>query len=233
MARAVARCGRRALLALALGGVALGPLAWPRAVPASGPDAEQVVLGLAEEIWTTLRTNGVDPQGRVEKLTALLAARADVGLISRLALGRHWKELPEAQRQDYQELFRAVVIRSFARRLDGYAPDADGALEERFKILGSAPAGGARGGRCGSGGRAPGGARDTLVRSKVFPAEGPPVALDWRLRATDAGPLIIDLIVEGASLLVSQRSEFAAVIERQKLDGLLAELRARAGSANS
>ena len=217
MARAVARCGRRALLALALGGVALGPLAWPRAVPASGPDAEQVVLGLAEEIWTTLRTNGVDPQGRVEKLTALLAARADVGLISRLALGRHWKELPEAQRQDYQELFRAVVIRSFARRLDGYAPDAEGALEERFQILGSAPAG----------------ERDTLVRSKVFPAEGPPVALDWRLRATDAGPLIIDLIVEGASLLVSQRSEFAAVIERQKLDGLLAELRARAGSANS
>ena len=217
MARAVARCGRRALLALALGGVALGPLAWPRAVPASGPDAEQVVLGLAEEIWTTLRTNGVDPQGRVEKLTALLAARADVGLISRLALGRHWKELPEAQRQDYQELFRAVVIRSFARRLDGYAPEAEGGLEERFQILGSAPAG----------------ERDTLVRSKVFPAEGPPVALDWRLRATDSGPKIIDLIVEGASLLVSQRSEFAAVIERQKLDGLLAELRARAGSANS
>ena len=217
MARAVARCGRRALLALAVGVVVLGPLAWPRAVPASGPDAEQVVLGLAEEIWTTLRTNGVDPQGRVEKLTALLAARADVGLISRLALGRHWKDLPEAQRQDYQELFRAVVIRSFARRLDGYAPDAEGGLEERFRILGSAPAG----------------ERDTLVRSKVFPAEGPPVALDWRLRATDAGPLIIDLIVEGASLLVSQRSEFAAVIERQKLDGLLAELRARAGSANS
>lgn len=217
MARAVARCGRRALLALAVGVVALGPLAASSAVRAADPDAEQVVLGLAEAIWTTLRTNGVDPQGRVEKLTALLAARADVGLISRLALGRHWKELPEAQRQDYQELFRAVVIRSFARRLDGYAPEAEGGLEERFRILGSAPAG----------------ERDTLVRSKVFPAEGPPVALDWRLRATDSGPLIIDLIVEGASLLVSQRSEFAAVIERQKLDGLLAELRARAGSANS
>jgi hypothetical protein len=30
-----------------------------------------------------------------------------------------------------------------------------------------------------------------------------------------------------------QRSEFAAVIERQDLDGLLAELRARAGSRSS
>jgi phospholipid transport system substrate-binding protein len=217
MARAVARCGRRVLLALAVGVVALGPLAVPSPARAADPGAEQVVQGLAEEIWTTLRTNGVDPKVRVDKLTALLEARADVGLISRLALGRHWKELPEAQRPDYQQLFRDVVIRSMARRLDGYAPDAEGALEERFKILGSARAG----------------ERDTLVRSKVFPAEGPPVALDWRLRATDRGPVIIDLIVEGASLLVAQRSEFAAVIERQKLDGLLAELRARAGSANS
>jgi ABC-type transporter MlaC component len=45
--------------------------------------------------------------------------------------------------------------------------------------------------------------------------------------------VIIDVIVEGASLLVSQRSEFATVIERKDLDGLLAELRARAGSARS
>ena len=41
------------------------------------------------------------------------------------------------------------------------------------------------------------------------------------------------VIVEGASLLVSQRSEFAAVIERQDIDGMLAELRARAGPASS
>jgi phospholipid transport system substrate-binding protein len=205
------------LLALAVGVVVLAPLAAPRAILAADPSAEQVVQALAGEIWTTLRTNGADPKVRVDKLTALLEARADVGLISRLALGRHWKALPEAQRQDYEQLFRDVVIRSMARRLDGYAPDAQGALEERFKILGSAAAG----------------KDDTLVRSKVFPADGPPVALDWRLRAGDAGPVIIDLIVEGASLLVSQRSEFAAVIEREDLDGLLAQLRARAGSTSS
>jgi phospholipid transport system substrate-binding protein len=217
MARAVARCSRRVLLVLAAGVVALGLLAAPGAVPASDPSAEQVVRGLAEEIWTTLRTNGVDAAVRVDKLTALLEARADVGLISRLALGRHWNRLPEAQRQDYERLFRDVVIRSMARRLDGYAPDAEGALEDRFRILGSAQAG----------------ERDTLVRSKVFPENGPPVALDWRLRAGDSAPVIIDLIVEGASLLVSQRSEFAAVIERQDLEGLLTELRARAGSTSS
>ena len=68
---------------------------------------------------------------------------------------------------------------------------------------------------------------------RCFPTNGQPLALDWRLRAGDSGPVIIDLIVEGASLLVSQRSEFAAVIERQDIDGLLAELRARAGPTSS
>jgi phospholipid transport system substrate-binding protein len=217
MARACARFGRRIMLALAAGVLVLAPLAESTPAPASRPSPEQVVQGLVEDIWTTLNANGADDGGRVDQLVALLEARTDVGLISRLALGRHWNRLPEAQQQEYQELFRDVVIRSMARRLNGYAEDAKGPIEERFKILSSAPAG----------------EDDTLVRSKVFPKNGQPLALDWRLRAGEAGPVIIDLIVEGASLLVAQRSEFTTVIEQHDLDGLLAELRARAGSARS
>jgi phospholipid transport system substrate-binding protein len=130
-------------------------------------------------------------------------------------LGRYWNRLPEPERLAYQELFGDVVIRSMARRLNSYAGDAGAPLEKRFRILGSAAAG----------------TNDVLVRSKVFPTQGQPLDLDWRLRNGDSGLVVIDLIVEGASLLVSQRSEFAAVIERSDLDGLLAELRARAKSS--
>jgi phospholipid transport system substrate-binding protein len=59
------------------------------------------------------------------------------------------------------------------------------------------------------------------------------LTVDWRLRPRDDRPVIIDLIIEGASLLVSQRSEFAAVIERSSMDGLLTELRARAQAPES
>ena len=217
MARACVRFGRREMLTIAAGLLILAPLSDPTPAPASIASAEQVVQGLVEDIWTTLNTSGVEENGRVDQLMALLEVRTDVGLISRLALGRYWSRLPEAQQRDYEELFRDVVIRGMARRLNGYAADAKGPIEERFQILSSAPAG----------------KDDILVRSKVFPNNGEPLALDWRLRASASGPVIIDLIVEGASLLVSQRSEFAAVIERSDLDGLLAELRARAGSARS
>jgi phospholipid transport system substrate-binding protein len=217
MIGAGARLCRRDWLAIAAGFLVSVPLAGPIAAPASYPGAEQVVRDLANQIWATLNISSADDRARVDRLVALLEAHTDVDLISRLALGRYWNQLPEAQQKDYQQLFRDVVIRSLARRLNGYAPDAKDPIEKRFQILGSAPAG----------------KSDTLVRSKVFPRDGPPLALDWRVREGDAGAVIIDVIVEGASLLVSQRSEFAAVIERQDLNGLLVELRARAASAPS
>jgi phospholipid transport system substrate-binding protein len=215
MARTLARSGRRELLGIAAGFLVLALSLVPR--PGHGGDrgAEAVVQGLVEDIWATLRRGDADPNDRVDELVTVLEARTDVALISRLALGRYWNQLPEAERPDYQELFSEVVIRSMARRLNTYAEDAAAPLEERFQIVSSAPAG----------------TRDVLVRSKVFPSHRQPLDLDWRLRDTASGPVVIDLIIEGASLLVSQRSEFAAVIERGDLDGLLAELRARARSA--
>jgi phospholipid transport system substrate-binding protein len=200
------------MLAVAAGLMAVALSIAPTVARAGDADAERVVRELVEDIWATLRRDGVDDDRRVDELSALLEARTDVALISRLALGRYWNRLPETERQGYQDLFRVVVVRRMARQLNTYAEDARTPLDERFRIVSSADAG----------------TRDVLVRSKVFPSHGQPLSLDWRLRGGDSGPVIIDLIIEGASLLVSQRSEFAAVIERHDLDGLLAELRARA-----
>ena len=77
MGRAVARWRRREVLALAVAVVGLGLLALP-GPPASDPSAEQVVQGLAEAIWSTLRENGVAREGRVDELQALFETRADV-----------------------------------------------------------------------------------------------------------------------------------------------------------
>jgi phospholipid transport system substrate-binding protein len=213
MARALVRSGRRELLALAAGFLLALSIA-PMVGQAAETSAEAVVQGLVEDIWTTLRRDDVAPNERADALAAVLETRTDVALIGRLALGRYWNRLPEPEREDYLALFREVVIGSMARRLNTYAEDAKSPLEERFQIVGSAAVGD----------------DDVLVRSKVFPSRGEPLDLDWRLRGTDSGPAVIDLIIEGASLLVSQRSEFAAVIERADVAGLLAELRARARS---
>jgi phospholipid transport system substrate-binding protein len=211
------RLGRRRLL-FVTAGLALLSLS-PRSVFAATPDAgaEAVVRDLAERSWQLLHRDDLDQRQRLDQLTQLITSKTDVPLLSRLVLGRHWQQLSDAQRAGYEELFSTVVMRNLARRLDQYANATNGPLDQHFRILGELPAGN----------------DDVLVRTKVLTDSGDSLDVDWRLRYRDGQPVIIDMIVAGVSLLVAQRSEFAAVIERSSMDGLLAELRARAQSSES
>jgi phospholipid transport system substrate-binding protein len=179
--------------------------------------AEAVVHDLAVQIWQQLDRPDLSDQQRIDALARLLESKTDVELLSRLVLGRYWNQLSDQQKARYQSLFRDVVMHNFARRLNLYAKDSRGQLKDHFTIVSSAPAG----------------KQDVLVRTRVRPEKGDTLAVDWRLRDGDNGPVIIDLIIAGVSLLVSQRSEFAAVIERSDMEGLLAELEARASPAKS
>lgn len=217
MKSAIAQTGRFGLTSLfAAGLLALSALSWnsrDAQAEADPADAEVVVNELASQVWSTFERGDLKDLERIDILTEQLEARTNVPLLARLTLGRYWQQLDDPGKVRYQRLFRDVVMRTLAIRLNQFARDADGTLEERFAVVSSTPAG--RG--------------DVLVRSTVQPESGDSLSVDWRLRAGDSGPVVIDVIIEGVSLLVSQRSEFASVIERSSLEGLLAELEARAG----
>jgi phospholipid transport system substrate-binding protein len=215
MVRANLEVARRGVLGMVLAAALLVSIGGDaRAQPSA---AESVVQDLAQQIWTLLERPDLDKSSRVQELTGLLESKTDVGLLSRLVLGRYWRLMSDEQRKGYQELFRVVVMRDLATRLDRYASDASGSVEDHFKIVAAS--------RVSD--------DDVVVRSTVIPEAGKPVTVDWRLRQRAEGPVIIDLVIEGVSLLVSQRSEFASVIERSDMDGLLAELRARAQPSKS
>ena len=184
---------------------------------AASTPAEKVVAELASRVWEVLHRSDLEPADRHARLVEIIEAHTDVELLGRLVLGRHWRRLDGAQKQSYDRLFRAVVIGSLGRRLAQLSSDSSVSLEDRFHLLGSQPAG----------------RTDVLVRSKVVPDRGQEVALDWRLRQRSGRIVVIDLAIAGVSMLVSQRSEFAAVIERGDLEGLLAELEARAQATGS
>jgi len=214
MDRLPVRLARRALLAVGMAAmVALLAARAGHAEPATAA-ADALVRDLAERSWTLLHRTDVDRRQRLDQLVALLEARTDVPLLSRLALGRHWQRLSAQQQARYEQLFGQVVMGTLARRLDRYVSGAAGTVDEHLQFVASEPVG----------------KDDVLVRTRVRTQQGDVVGVDWRLRGRDH-PVILDLVIEGASLLVTQRSEFASVIERSDVDGLLAELSARAGTA--
>ncbi len=125
-------------------------------------------------------------------------------------IGRYWRAATPQQRQEYLSLFRVFVLDTYAQRLDGYSG-------ETIDVIKSLPID----------------ETDTMVSTEIVRRNGPPIRVDYRVRIRNDGHRIVDVIVEGISLVVTQRSEFASVINRKGLDGLLAVLREhRAGGGS-
>jgi phospholipid transport system substrate-binding protein len=207
----VASFGRRQLICASAALLsALLPGRAARGLP-SAAAAEAVVQQLVEQVWQLLAERGDAPDIDREHLLSVLDEGTDLTLLGRLVLGRYWRDATPRQRTEYLQLFRRYMLQTFIQRLRQYAGTDMSHPGERFQIIASRPVG----------------ERDILVQSRVAPPTSQPLRVDWRLRERPGEPVIIDLIVEGISLLVTQRSEFAAVLERGGIEGLLAELRAR------
>ena len=200
---------RRQLLA-ALPALTLVPmLASVPALAAPSPDdARDLIQNVGTRVLDILKADS-SQQEKFEQLVVLLDQSIDLDLVARLILARHWRTADEAQQAEYLKLFRAYALDSLASKLHIYKG-------QEFEITGSEVAG----------------KKDAVVRTLIMSPDRPPLHVDWRIREKKDGKLIaIDVIVESVSLIVTQRSEFGAVVERNGIDGLLQELRRRIDSA--
>src|SRR5439155_6171783 len=66
-----------------------------------------------------------------------------------------------------------------------------------------------------------------IVSSQVTRKGGAPIEIDWHVINRDGRFLITDVVVDGASMKVAQRNEFAAIIQRNggRPEALVAALR--------
>lgn len=172
--------------------------------------ARALVTRLVEHILQVIGSNQ-ESGSQERKLMAAIESQTDLSLLARMTMGRHWRSASTQQREAFVVLFRRYLLKSFASRLKGYAGTELGRARDHFAITGTRSVGKA----------------DIVVRSQIEPPSGAPLEVDWRLRSRGDQLFIIDLVVEGVSLLITQRSEFGSVLERKGIDGLISELRTR------
>jgi phospholipid transport system substrate-binding protein len=166
--------------------------------------AEDFIRRLGDRTVAILNEPGAPPE-KLEQLKRLLDQATDLELVARLVMGRYWRQASEAQRQEYVRLFKALVMQTMAERFSWYTG-------ETFEVTGHNAVD----------------ERDTMVSTRIVRPNGkPPILVDWRVRQDERGYLLIDILAEGVSLVVTQRSEAAEVINQRGIDGLLAEMRAR------
>lgn len=181
---------RRAVLGLAavlIAGVAFAPIA--QAAPSK--EAETFISNLANEALKDLSDKLPEPELE-QHFKALLDRNFDMPRISRFVLGRYWNSANDKEKQDFQGLFEQYVVRAYSIRFSEYSG-------ETVKVTGS---------RSDS-------PENVVVASQITqPNNAPPVKVDWIVRKDGGDFHIADVSVDGVSMVLTQKQEFAAVIER-------------------
>ncbi len=149
-----------------------------------------------------LGNEGLTDEQRTAEFRKLLNANFDMATIGRFALGRYWKTATPAQQTEYQKLFKTMIVKIYSRRFKDYNG-------QKLEVTAA---------------RADG-ETDVMVSSSIVPPNGQKISVDWRVRNNK----IVDILVEGVSMALTQRSDFASVIQRGggNVDVLLEHLRAQ------
>lgn len=197
------------VLGLAAGAVVTFALA---AAPAHGAQlgapletpAAAFVRALGEEAVGALSNPAISENERQARLSRVLTRGLDFPTIGRLVLGRHWQRASRAEKSKFAPLFEAYLVATYAARLARYRAGTFVVGRTRDDSNG-----------------------DAIVSTEIGVPGAPPAQVDWRVRGAAGAYKIIDVVVEGISMVVTQRSEFASVIRRGggRLESLTTQLR--------
>ena len=208
--RGLAVLGSVALAALVGLGAGLGA---PRPAAAAGPgDPAVFVREFSVQAIGVLADHSLSGDSRQQAFRDLLTAGFDVKAISRFVLGRYWRKATEAERAEFTGLFEDLIVATYSKKFSDYSGQTlkvEAIREENEKIA--------------------------AVASRILRQSGEPIRIDWRLLRRGESWRIVDVVVEGMSMVLSQRSEYAAVIKGDggKIEGLLVRLREKTARLRS
>ena len=154
-------------------------------------EPEKFIQSLVDEASKVL-VNSLSKEEKIEKLKSIALKSVDIKGIGLYTLGSNRKNLSDAQKEKYNELFKKYFLKSFSSRLSDYT-------DPKINVLSSKKLN----------------EKYTIVSSILIATEkNPEVKIDWRVYTKNPdNPLIRDLIIEGLSLARTQKEEFNSVIQ--------------------
>jgi phospholipid transport system substrate-binding protein len=150
------------------------------------------VKSTAEKGLTFLSDPESSQEQKKREFKKLLDNSFDLDTIGRFVLGKYWNSATAEQQKEYNSLFRKMVVEVYAGRFSDYKGQ-----KFEVKTVRSISS------------------KDSLVTSYIYPESGgEPIQVDWRVRKTGSVYKVVDVLVTGVSMSVTQRSDFASVIQR-------------------
>ena len=167
--------------------IGFGPaLLWGRRARAADPAG--FVREVGDQLVGVINGPGA-PADKRGRLRQIIDRFVDVDGIGRFCLGRFWRLATPAQQHDYLALFHQVLVTSISGHLGEYQG-------VRYTLGRVTPH------------------DDTVsVDTTIFRPNNPQADVQWVLATVDGGPKIEDLVVEGTSLRLTQRSDYASFLQ--------------------
>jgi len=170
-------------------------------------DAAHYIEGIAKQALATISNSKNSKAQKQAALDKLFKNSVDIPWVGRFVLGRFWKQATDDQKSRYMREYEKFLISHYTSRFTDYTSGT-------FTITGT---------------RDDGENEYTVsMELKGSKKNDEPVLVDYRVRREGGNFEIFDVIVEGVSLITTQRSEFSAVVSQHDIDYLITQLKNRA-----
>jgi len=188
--------------AAAMALLAAGPSAWAQAGDPTG-----FVVTLGNQMAAIVNGPGTLEQKR-QRMQPLIEQAVDINQIAQFSLGRYWRTATPQQQQRYLQLFHAVLLNNISSKLGEFQGVS-------FRPTTTTQREG-----------------DYYVGTIITRPNQQPNNVQWVVSMASGRPLVVDVIAEGTSLRLTQRSDYAAYISRNgnSVDALLVAMQRQVGA---
>lgn len=170
-------------------------------------DPGSYVMEMTTNAINTLTDKSISQNKKESQFGKLFDKNFDVPSISRFVLGKYWKQASLDQKKNFIKAFRNYVVKTYSSRFNEYSGEklklVNYENEKNPKIF--------------------------LVHTILERQDAPVIKVDWRIGKKKDRFVILDIIIEGISLAITQRSEFVSVIDQNEgsIDQLISLLKER------
>jgi len=192
----------RGIAALGIELVIASAMALPPTVSQAADTPRTVVETTAQETLEILNSGVADAE-KIKRLQQVAYGSIDFETVSRLVLAKYWKQFTSEQLQQFQDEFKRALTLSYGRRIGQLGQEKVVILGERQEPLG-----------------------DVTVQSRIIGKSGD-VRADYRLRRKGETWYVIDVTVEGVSIVSSYRTQFQEIMGQGGPKQLLSQLHAK------
>lgn len=165
-----------------------------------------LIRAVSDEVLALIRADKELAAGNQKRILEVVEAKVlphfSFASMTRLAMGRNWREANAEQRQRLTNEFRTLLVRTYTTALTQYRNQT-----VEFKPV-----------------RMAAGDSDVVVQTVIKKPEGAPVAIDYGMEKTDNGWKVYNVKIEGISLIENYRNTFNSEIQKHGVEGLIKSL---------